>query len=243
MGGNGDQALRSRKMSSEGLTCGSSYTHLVLLGTGSWAAQLLTQGILSQWLCEVQYELGFQFSHTWKTTRSGHVSFCFQHYWGILKTGEGEDRGWDGWMASLTQWTWVWINSGSLWWAWHAEVHGVSNSQTRLRDWTELMQTADSLEKTLMLGKIEGGRGRRWQRLRWFDGITNSMDMTLCKLREFGWTGRPGELRSMGSQRAGHDWATKQNWTYWGIIDQLYKKRERKWTHSVVSNSLRPHGL
>ena len=63
--------------------------------------------------------------------------------WERLKVGgEGDDRGWDGWMASLTQWTWVWVNSGSWW-----------------------------------------------------------------------WTGRPGLLQFMGSQRAGHDWVTELNWT------------------------------
>ena len=56
--------------------------------------------------------------------------------------GEGDDRGWDGWMASLTQWTWVWVNSESWW-----------------------------------------------------------------------WTGRPGVLQSMGSQRFGQDWVTELNWT------------------------------
>ena len=56
--------------------------------------------------------------------------------------GEGDDRGWAGWMASLTRWTWVWVNAGSWW-----------------------------------------------------------------------WTGRPGVLRFMGSQRVGHNWATELNWT------------------------------
>ena len=53
--------------------------------------------------------------------------------------GEGDDRGWDGWMASSTWWTWVWASSGS-WWcedAWHSAVHGVAKTQTQLRDWTE----------------------------------------------------------------------------------------------------------
>ena len=61
---------------------------------------------------------------------------------GLGARGEGDDRGWNGWMASLTQWTWVWVNSGSWW-----------------------------------------------------------------------WTGRPGVLRFMGSQRVGHDWETELNWT------------------------------
>ena len=60
---------------------------------------------------------------------------------GLGAGGEGDDRGWDGWMASLTRWTWVWVNSGSWW-----------------------------------------------------------------------WTGRPGVLQSMGSQRVRHNWATEMNW-------------------------------
>ena len=68
-----------------------------------------------------------------------------------------------------------------------------------------LMQRADSLEKTLMLGKTEGRRRRERQRTRWLARITDSMKMSLSKLQETVKTGKPGMLQSMGLQRIGHD--------------------------------------
>ena len=107
-----------------------------------------------------------------KSPYSGNVGIKGQYvtHWkrpwcweGLGAGGEGDDRGWDGWMALLTQWTWVWVNSGSWWsskwWssklmefkvmdreAWRAVIHGVAKSWTRPSDWTELNWMVGDIE-------------------------------------------------------------------------------------------------
>ena len=83
----------------------------------------------------------------------------------------------------------------------------------KLQYFGHLIWRADSLEKTLMLGKIEGRRRRGWQRMRWVDGIIDSMDMSLTKFRETWRKGKPGVLQSTGLQRVGHNLATEQQHT------------------------------
>ena len=83
----------------------------------------------------------------------------------------------------------------------------------KLQYFGNLIWRADSFEKTLMLGKIEGRRRRRWKKMKWLDGITDSMDMSLSKLQELWWTGRPGVLQSMGVAKS-HDWVTELNWLW-----------------------------
>ena len=74
----------------------------------------------------------------------------------------------------------------------------------KLQYFGHLMRRVDSLEKTLMLGKIEGRKRRGRQRMRWLNGIIDLIDLSLGGLRELV-IGRPGVLRFMGSQRVGHD--------------------------------------
>ena len=80
----------------------------------------------------------------------------------------------------------------------------------KLQNSGHLMRRTDLLEKTLMLGKIEGRRRRGRQRMRWLDGITDSMDMSLSKLWERMKDREPGVLQSRGSQRVGHNFVTEQ---------------------------------
>ena len=86
----------------------------------------------------------------------------------------------------------------------------VLKKQTWIRRTRTLLSTVltsgvGSEDKTLMLGKTEGRRRRGWQRTRWLDGITDSMDMVWASSGSRWWTGKPGMLQTMGSQRVGHN--------------------------------------
>ena len=83
----------------------------------------------------------------------------------------------------------------------------------KLQYFGHLMWRADSFEKTLMLGKIEGRKRRGRQRMRWLDGVLTQWTWVWVNSGSCWWTGRPGVQRFMGSERVRHDWATELNWS------------------------------
>ena len=90
----------------------------------------------------------------------------------------------------------------------------------KLQYFGHLMQTADSLEKSLMLGKIEGRKWRRLQRMRWLNDITDAKDMNLGRLRVM--------VRDIGSQGVGHEWVTEQQQQRSGNIYNNQKLNQLK---------------
>ena len=120
-------------------------TFNALLVRVPWTARRSNQSILKEISPEYSLEglmlkLKLQyFGYLMRRADSLKRPWC----WERLKAGgEKEDRGWDGWMASPTQWTGVWVNSRSWWWTgWPDVLQSMgSQSQTRLRDWTELIR-------------------------------------------------------------------------------------------------------
>ena len=86
-------------------------------------------------------------------------------------------------------------------------------SKLKLQYFGHLLRRADSFEKTLMLGKIEGWRKREWQRMRWMASWTRWAWVWVGS-GSWWWTGKPGVLQSVGSQRVRHDWASELNWVF-----------------------------
>ena len=108
-----------------------------------WTARRPNQSILKEISPGISLEgmmlkLKLQyFGHLMRRVGSLEKLWCWE---GLGVGGEGDDRGWDGWMASLTRWTWVWVNSGSWWWTGRPGMLRFmgSQSRTRLSSWTEL---------------------------------------------------------------------------------------------------------
>ena len=105
----------------------------------------------------------------------------------------------------------------------------------KLQYFGHLMGRVDSLEKTLILGRIGGRKKRGQQRMRWLMASPTRWTWVWVNSGSWWWTGRPGVLRFMGSQRVGHNWATELNWPEpnllllkWTITAEHWQK-EKHW--------------
>ena len=117
-----------------------------------------------------RYALGFLWREwSWSWNSSTLATSCeelthWKRLWcweGLGTGGEGDDRGWDGWMASLTQWTWVWVNSRSWWWTGRPGVLRFMGSQRIRQDWvTEMNWTEGKIRVLCSLGFPDGSAGK-----------------------------------------------------------------------------------
>ena len=134
---------------------------------------------------------------------------------GLGAGGERDDRGWDGWMASPTRWTWIWVNSGSWWWTgrpgvlWFTGSQRVGHDWATELNWTELRRLWASLVAQMVknLPSILGlGRSPT-------EGNGNPLQYSCL---ENPWSEEPGRLQSMESHRVKHDWATNSSFCLGG---------------------------
>ena len=119
--------------------------------------------------------------------------------WGAR--GEGDDRGWDGWMTSLTRWTWVFVNSGSWWGTGRPGMLRFMGSQRVGHDWATDLIWSEHFGWLILLRNVF----LRFLHVFWEKAMTPHSSALAWKIP---WTEEPGGLQSMRSLRVGHDWAT-----------------------------------
>ena len=139
-----------------------------------------------------------------KKTRLLWFLWYYVFFWKLLVWGKGDDKGWDGWMASLTRWTWVWVNSGNWWWTGRPGMQWFMGSQSwTWLNWTELSTRLTRLlsGKELTCQAQDTGSIPRWRD----PGVENS-NCPSTPAWKIPWTEEPGEIQFMGLQRVRSNW-------------------------------------
>ena len=179
-----------------------------------WTARRSNQSILKEISPGISLEgmmlnLKLQyFGHLMRRVDSLKRLWCWE---GLGAGGEGDYWGWDGWMASWTPWTWVWVNSGRWWWTGRPGVLQFMGLQRVGHDWaTELNREYFWASLVAQMVKRRPAVWETWvQSLGQEDSLEKEMATHSSTLAwKIPWTEEPGGLQSMGSQRVRHDWAT-----------------------------------